>query len=139
MTIEKKIKLKNNIYYLVVEVEYQKDRNNLTKLRLKNFADAYYDGGDFSLLIEKIENNYEYEKALAYDKEIGLMADALYLYDKIPFLTGIKDVYIASDDKLPYSVGYISKDEMDMYIKSHNVKMSDNSHFKLYDETTWRV
>ena len=139
MTIEKRIKLKNNIYYIVIEVEYKINRHNITELCLKNYNDDYYDGGDFSILIDRIEKSYEYEKASEYDSEIGLMGDVLYLYDRIPFLSGIKDVYINKDDNLPYSVGYISKNEIDKYIESHNVTMNNNTNFKLFDERTWKI
>ena len=57
MTIEKRIKLKNNIYYVVIDVKYKINEYNNTQLCINNSKDEYYDGGDFSRLIKKIENN----------------------------------------------------------------------------------
>ena len=53
--------------------------------------------------------------------------------------TCIKDVYISKNDILPYSVGYISKSEIDKYIKDNGVIMTNNLDFKLYSEQTWNV
>ncbi len=92
MLIEKKAKLKNNYYYVVVDVEYKIDKQGYTMLYFRD--GKHYDGGDFSRLIERCEKAYTYKKAREYDEEIGLMADVLFLYDRIPFLIGIKDVYI---------------------------------------------
>ena len=138
MTIEKRIKLDNNFYYVAVDVEYKVIDNN-TMLCLKNSDNEYFDGGDFSKLLERIEETYEHEKALKYDSKVWFMADSLYLYDRIPFLSGIKDAHIGSNDNLPYSIGYIPKDELDSYINSHNIVMRDNSNFKLFDERTWNI
>ena len=62
MTIEKRIKLQNNIYFIVIDVEY-KIKNNILGLYLKNEEKDYYDGGDLTILIEKVEKNYTSEKA----------------------------------------------------------------------------
>ena len=43
------------------------------------------------------------------------MADVLYIYDKIPFLSGIRNEYISRTDNSPYSIGYISKEDIDKY------------------------
>lgn len=67
------------------------------------------------------------------------MADCLYIYDRIPFLSGIKNVYISSKDNLPYSKSYISKDEIEKYVKDNNVTMTTNTNFKLFDSYTWNL
>lgn len=131
MKIEKRISLNNNIYYVVIDVEYKFD-GVITRLCLKNYKDDYFDSGDFSCLIEKIEKNYSNDKVLEYDNKIGFMADILYIYDRIPFLTGIKEVYINS-------TCYILKEEIDNYIKAHNIKLESNNYFKLFNEETWKI
>lgn len=131
MTIEKRVNLDNNIYYIVVEVKYKFD-NIRTRLCLENYLDDYYDGGDFSILVEKIEKNYNKDKASCYDKEIGFMADILYIYDRVPFLTGIREVCVNSNS-------YISKEEIADYINMHNLKLESKIDFKLFDENTWKV
>jgi hypothetical protein len=106
---------------------------------MKNYNDDYFDGGDLSKLIEKIEVNYSREKAQEYDENIGFMADVMYIYDRIPFLSGIRDVYISKKENLPTSIGYISKNEIEKYIKENNVNMQSKDNFKLSDESTWIV
>lgn len=137
MIIEKRINLNKNIYYITIEVEY-KTKNNLPILCLKNYKDNYWDGGDCSLLIKKIETNYTPEQAQQYDSNISFMADIIYIYDRIPFISGIKEIYISSKDNLPSSISYISKEEIIKYIEDNNIKVSNNSNFKLYDERTWK-
>ncbi len=140
MQISKKIKINNNNYYIIVDVEYKKDENNIPKLCLKNYSDDYWDGGDCSILIEEVEKSHTPEKAKAYyDKYIGFMSDVLYIYDRIPFISGIKDVYISEKNNMPYSFGYISKEEIENYIKKFHIKMNDNPDFKLYDAKTWKL
>lgn len=138
MLIEKRIKLNNNYYYIQAEVEYKR-KDSIMQLCLKNFKNDYYDGGNFSILIEEIEKNYTPEKALKYDKDIGLMADALFIYHRAPFLSGIRDVYFSEDDKIPYSHGYISKEEIEKYIADNKVEFPRNNDFKLTDMRTWKL
>ncbi len=137
MIIEKRIRLNKNIYYILINVEYKK-KNNIPVLCLQNSNEDYWDGGDCSLLIEKVENNYTKEQAQKYDSNIGFMGDVIYIYDRIPFISGIKDIYISSIDNLPYSIGYISKEEIDKYIYDNKIEISYNHNFKLYDERTWK-
>lgn len=139
MYIEKRIKLRNNIYYVRVDVEYKKGKSGMVTLHTKNYKDDYYDGGDFSILIETIEKSYSAEKAKQYDEQIGFMADVMYIYDRVPFLSGIRDVYISRDDNLPYSIGYISKMEIEKYIEENHVITHENKDFKLWDARTWNV
>ena len=137
MLIEKRVKLKNNFYYVVVDVEYKIDKHGFTMLYFKDGKP--YDGGDFTRLIERCAKTYTYRKAHEYDDDIGLMADVMFLYDRIPFLVGIKDVYVSEDDQIPYSMGYITKEEIEQYIKEHNVKMNKNNRFDLSNEETWII
>lgn len=132
MRIERRIKLDQNIYFVVVDVSYEKNENGINALLLNDYKDDYFDSGDLSLLIEQIEKEYTREKSLQYDKEICYMADVLYIYDRIPFLSEIKEVYTSGSNS-------ISKDEIDKYIKDNDIKMTDNTDFKLYDGRTWKV
>ena len=132
MRIERRIKLDQNIYFVVVDVSYEKNENGINALLLNDYKDDYFDSGDLSLLIEQIEKEYTREKSLQYDKEIWYMADVLYIYDRIPFLSEIKEVYTGGARS-------ISKDEIDKYIKDNDIKMTDNTDFKLYDGRTWEV
>lgn len=138
MYIEKRVKLRDINYYIRVELEYKRE-NDFVMLRMKNYKDNYYDGGDFSILIEEIEKNYSYEKAQRYDKNISYMADVMYLYERIPFLSGVRDEYISSKDNIPYSIGYISKEEIEKYIDENNIKIKKNDNFKLNDGRTWII
>lgn len=139
MEISKRIKLGNNDYYIIIDVEYKKGQNNSPRLSLKNYKDDYWDGGDCSILIENVEKNYTSEKAERYDKYIGFMADVLYIYERMPFISGVKDIYISQNDNIPYSEGHISKKEIEDYIKEFNIEMNYNPNFKLYDGRTWKV
>ena len=132
MIIEKKIKLDNNIYYAIIEVEYEKHIEGFPTLRLKEYKSRYWDDGNCSLLIEKIETSYSKEKALFYDNNIAYMADILYIYDRVPFINGIKNTCNSSET-------YISKAEIEKYIEMFNIKIHNNQDFKLYDERTWYI
>ena len=138
MIISKKIKLNDNIYYVIIDLYYKK-KDNITMLCLKDFQDEYYDDGDFTKLISIVEDNYSYEQSKSYDKYISFMGDVLYVYDRIPFLKGIKEIYNNNTDNTTYSTSYISKEEIENYIIDNNIKMNLNSNFKLYDEKTWKI
>lgn len=132
MEISKKIKLNNNTYWIIVEVEYKMYGQNFPYLILKNYKDNYWDLGDCSRLIERVEESYSIDKAKIYDEVISYMGDILFIYDRIPFIKGIKEVGNSYES-------YISKEEIDNYIKTFNIKMNKNSKFKLFDERTWAV
>lgn len=138
MQITKRIKINNNYYYIVVDVEYKK-KENVPHLCLKNYKDDYWDGGNCSLLIEEIEKSYTPSKVQDYANHPGFISDILYIYERIPFISGIKDIYISKDDNIAFSEGYISKEEIDAYIKDFNIKMNYNPNFKLYDGRTWKI
>ena len=54
MNIIKRIKLGSKNYYIVTCCEYIND-----ELRLKDYKDNYYDGGDLSRLIEEVIYIYQ--------------------------------------------------------------------------------
>ena len=73
MIIEKRIKLKDSIYLLGVEVKYTKNKT------LSKKDNTYFDNGDFSLLIDFVENNYQ--NNCIYDEEVCYMNDIIYMID----------------------------------------------------------
>lgn len=139
MKITEKVQLENNIYYVIVDVEYRKNTEGKPVLCLQNWNDDYWDGGDCSELIDNISKEYSKTTLSPYFQGIHFLADVLYIYDRIPFLSGIKITYISSVDKSLIAEDYISKEELDKYIKTFNIKMHDNSNFKLYDSRTWYI
>ena len=136
MKILKKIKLNNTNYYAVIELEYKQLESNFPVLRLKNYKDDYWDSGDCSILIERIEENYSLKKAQQYDNNIAYMDDILYIYDRMPFISGVKDISISNN--MISEESYISKEEIEKYIKEFNIKMNYNDNFKLSDYRTWK-
>ena len=132
MEISKKIKLNNNIYWIIVEVEYKMHEHGFPYLVLKNFEDDYWDSGDFTRLLERVEESYSIDKSKKYDEVISYMGDILFIYDRIPFIKGIKEVGNSYES-------YISREEIDTYINTFNVKMNNNYKFKLFDESTWEI
>ena len=134
--ILKRIKINNINYYVIIELEYKQSENKIPMLRLKNCKNDYWDGGDCSILIEKIEENYSLKKAQQYDNNISYMADILYIYDRMPFISGVKDIIVSNN--MIVGESYISKEEIEKYIKEFNVKMNYNDNFKLSDYRTWK-
>lgn len=51
----------------------------------------------------------------------------------------MRDEYISSKDNIPYSIGYISKEEIEKYIDENNIKIKKNDNFKLNDGRTWTI
>ena len=135
MQLEKKITLNNNIYYIIVDLEYKKNKLMLPKLYIKNNISEYWDDGNCSLLIKNVEKEYTYDRAKEYDKNIAFMADVIYIYNKIPFISGIKN--ISNSNINPTSLTYISKEEIEKYIKEFNIKTDRNIELKLNDMNTW--
>ena len=115
MIIEKRIRLKNSIYLLGVEVKYKKNGT------LSKKDNTYFDIGDFSLLIDFIENNYQ--NNCIYDEKVFYMDNIIYLYDRFPFISYIKDVTYDQSDNQIFQIGYIEKEEIDGYIKENNIKI----------------
>ena len=75
MIIERRIKLKNSIYLLGVEVKYK------TNGILQKKDNTYFDIGDFNILINFIEDNYQND--CIYDEKVCYMNDIIYLYDRL--------------------------------------------------------
>ena len=136
MQILKKIKINNRNYYAIIDLEYKKIQNNFPVLRLKNYKDDYWDSGDCSILIERIEENYSSKKAHQYDNNIAYMNDILYIYDRMPFISGVKDISISNN--MISEESYISKEEIEKYIKEFNIKMNHIDNFKLSDSQIWK-
>ena len=134
MNIIKRIKLGSKNYYIVTCCEYIND-----ELRLKDYKDNYYDGGDLSRLIEVLESKYNTDTYKKYGNDNWFMSDCLYIYDHIPFINGVGDLYISTIDNIINSASYITKDELDKYIQKHHIIMNDNSNFILSDERTWSI
>ena len=90
MVIKREIMLNNIKYYIIVDCIYKKECNS-TFLRLKNYNDNYYDEGDLSLLIRKLEQEYNYDLVLKkYKSTIPYMNNVLYIYDMKTFFINIK-------------------------------------------------
>ena len=64
------------------------------------------------------------------------MNDILYIYDRMPFISGIKDISISNN--MISEESYISKEEIEKYIKEFNIKMNHIDNFKLSDSQTWK-
>ena len=73
-----------------------------------------------------MKKDYTSKKASKYQKNIGFLQDAFYIYDRIPFLSGIKSIYQKETETLPYSQSYISKKELDNLIKQNNINMENH-------------
>ncbi len=138
MLIKRRIKLRERICYIYCDCEYN-PKNDYAAPELKNYKDKYYDDGDLSILIEKIEKNYKDSTHKKYDNVRWLMTDCLYIYDNIPFISGIEDCSVSSIDGSIVSSFYLTKEELDEYIKKNNIQMNDNSKFKLCDGRTWNL
>ena len=138
MLINRRIKLGDRNFYISCECEYNK-KDGYIALELKNYKDKYYDDGDLSILIEKIEKNYKDSTHKKYDSVRWLMTDCLYIYDYVPFISGIEDCRVSSTDGSIVSSSYLTKEELDEYIKNNNIQMNDNSKFKLCDGRTWNL
>ena len=138
MVIKERIKLKDKNYYICVECEYNMSKDGYTRLEIKNYRNKYFDGGDLSILIKTIEANYNESTYKKYDEQKWFLSDCLYIYDNIPFISGVGDFYVSSKDGVIYSLSYLTKEELDKYIKEKNIKMRDNSKFSLGDGRTWQ-
>ncbi len=112
MVIEKRIKLGNSVFLLGVEIRYRK--HSLVKK-----DGTYFDMGDFSALILDIEKNYQ--GSLDYDKNIGYMNDIIYLYDRFPFVSYIKDITYDKTSGEVVQIGCISREEIVDYINDNGI------------------
>src|SRR5574344_3126365 len=116
MKISKKIKLGTSTYFMIVDVEYRKV-DGYTTLCLKNCPYDYYDGGDFSIIVEKLEKRYNADESMRkkYDKDIFLLNDVIYLYQNAPFISGVSCIYSSKSDYI-HSFDYISREEIIKYM-----------------------
>lgn len=137
MLVEKKIKLDNSLYYVIVNVCYIKDELGINKLHIKNYKNSYFDNGDFSLLCDYVQKKYTKSEAMKYDKEITYMGDILYIYNRIPFLYGIRECYFSKDDLTLNTSCFILRDEIEEYIENNDIKMKNMDSFKLVNGETW--
>lgn len=112
MVIEKRIKLGNAVFLLGVEIRYRKQS-------LVKKDGTYFDMGDFSALILDIEKNYQ--GSLDYDKNIGYMNDIIYLYDRFPFVSYIKDITYDKTSGEIVQIGCISREEIVDYINDNGI------------------
>ena len=95
MTIERKIRINNRDFFLGVELKYIKDKI-LIQTNGNNF-----DMGDLSIMIQDVESNYKKNaKEMIYDKDISYMNDIIYLYDRFPFVSYIKDILYNDDGEI---------------------------------------
>lgn len=119
MIEERIIILKNTNYYIGIELKYNK------KMLCKKDG-SYFDCGDFTHLIENIEQ--EYKKEEIYDKDIPYMNDIIFIYNHFPFLSYIKDISYDKNNQIS-RIGIIYKKEIQKYIKQNHIT------FKKYDGT----
>lgn len=111
MIIKKRIKLDNINYYISVNCEY-KEKEGQTNLFLKG-TDELFDGGNLTELIKKVETNYNKEEIKKYNKDVSFLADCLYIYENIPFISGVGNLYFENNDIT--SLSYITKEELDNF------------------------
>lgn len=117
MVFEREITINDRYYYLGVELKYIKDKT-LIQTNGNNF-----DMGDFSIMIQEVEANHKKEsKEMIYDKEVSYMNDIIYLYDRFPFVSYIKDITYYNG-KITYS-GCINRDEIIDYIKTNKIEIN---------------
>ena len=118
MTFERKIRIDNRDFFLGVELKYIKDKI-LIQTNGNNF-----DMGDLRIMIQEVESNYKKEsKEMIYDKDISYMNDIIYLYDRFPLVSYIKDISYNDNGKIT-CIGCINKDEIIDYIKANKIKIN---------------
>lgn len=118
MTIERKIKINNRDYFLGIELKY--NANNM----LRKFNDGYFDMGDLSIMIEEVQSNYLKEsKTVIYDKSNSYMNDIIYLYDRFPFISYIREILYNDEGEISF-ISIINKDEITSYIKTNNIQLN---------------
>lgn len=115
MLIEKRIKINNSTYLLGVEIKYKKDGT------LSKKDNSYFDMGDFGVLINYVENNYQID--CVYDEKVSYMNDIIYLYDRFPFISYIKDMIYDETNNQIVEMTLIKKEEIENYIRENNIKI----------------
>lgn len=120
MITEKRIRLNNIDYYIELKthyIDYKNDRGILCKdmLCLDDGLNSYYDGHDLDDLIKRIEDNYDYDKVKSfYKRSVPFINNVLFIYDRIPFISGIKVIYLDSNKEVK-STDYVSSDDIKNY------------------------
>ena len=137
MEIKQRITFGKNNYYIKLDCIYKK-KNGSTHLCLKNYILDYYDGGDLGILIKKLEANYKNVDLTKYGNDIYFLRDCLYIYEHIPFISGIGDIFFKADNTIN-EISYITKEELDNHIFENNILLNENKNFRLYDERTWNL
>ena len=118
MTFERKIRINDRDFFLGVELKYIENKI------LIQTNDNNFDMGDFGIMIQDVEANYKKEsKEIVYDNVVSYMNDIIYLYDRFPFVSYIKDICYNDDGKITY-LGCINKEEIIDYIKANNIKIN---------------
>ena len=114
MIFERKIRINNRNYYLGTELKYENGKL-LTKLN-----GSYFDMGDFSLMIDYVEKRKEKEsKKLIYDKENPAMNNIIYLYDRFPFVSYIKESLYDGNGIIT-----MNKNEIINYINANKIQVN---------------
>lgn len=117
MVIERRIKLTiDRCYYIGVELKY----NN--EAFLVKMDDSYFDMGDFSYLINHVENAYEKKDYLKDSIAGGYLNDIFYIYNHFPFLSYIKEISYTSENKISL-ISIINKEEILNYIDKFNITL----------------
>ena len=117
MVIEKQIKFsKDRCYYIGVELKYN-DNAILVKM-----DDSYFDMGDFSYLINYVENITEKKDYLKDSVSVGYLNDIFCIYNYFPFLSYIKEISYTSENRISL-ISVISKDEILNYIDKFNITL----------------
>ncbi len=115
VVIERKIRINNIDYFLGFKLKYGKNGT------LRKFDGSYFDLGDLSILINFFEKNYD--SCIEYDQSVSYMNDIIYLYDRFPFVSYIKDVNYDKGGKIT-QIGYIDKDDIIDYINFNKIELS---------------
>lgn len=68
---------------------------------------------------------------IKFNKNIGFMNTVIYIYRCVSVLSAIEEV--TSFDNY-----FISREEIDEFIKMFNIDFKINDHFKLSDQSTWK-
>ena len=98
----------------------------------------YLGYSEYGILAKKIGEAYNYEKVnKRYGDNCKFIDDCLFIYDNMRFISGISDCYY-NDNKV-VSTTYITREELDKYIKENNIKLKNYDKFILSNELTWNI
>ena len=114
VVIERKIRINNIDYFLGFKLKYGKNGT------LRKLDDSYFDLGDLSILINFFEKNYD--SGIEYDQSVSYMNDIIYLYDRFPFVSYIKDFNYDREGKI-IQIGYIDAVDIIDYVNSNKIEL----------------